>query len=88
MRELLKNIPQRTEKSRENGLREELITKIKKSSIDLKNIIWESPKKEQQTWFINTFGCNFNLGNINDNHVISLECLRIGLRGNTFNNYL
>lgn len=56
--------------------------------INSSNIIWETPKKEQQVWFINKFGANVNLGNISRNDVIPLECLRLGLRGDTLNNYI
>ena len=35
-----------------------------------------------------TTRANVNLGNISPNDIISLECLRLGLRGDTFNNYL
>lgn len=48
------------------------------------NILWEAPKKPQQVYFIKQFGPNVNLGNIAENEVIPLECLRIGLRGDTF----
>ena len=47
-----------------------------------------STAKKQQVWFINSFGANVNLGNISPNDIISLECLRLGLRGDTFENYL
>lgn len=52
------------------------------------DIIWEAPKKAQQVYFINHFGANVNLGNIAENEVIPLECLRLGLRGDTFFLYL
>lgn len=58
------------------------------SSVPNEKVIWESPKKNQQSWFINLLGCNVNLGNINYNDVIPLETLRVGLRGDTFFNYL
>jgi len=48
------------------------------------NILWEAPKKPQQVYFIKQFGTNVSLGNIAENEVIPLECLRIGLRGDTF----
>ena len=71
-----------------NGdIKDELIKEISKN-IDSTKILWEAPKKEQQVWFINNFGANVNLGNISPNDIISLECLRLGLRGDTFNNYL
>ncbi|MBL4669631.1 MAG: phosphosulfolactate synthase [Flavobacteriales bacterium] len=56
-----------------------IIAKIKPE-----NILWEAPKKAQQVWFIKQFGANVNLGNIAFNEVIPLECLRLGLRGDTF----
>jgi phosphosulfolactate synthase len=52
------------------------------------DILWEAPKKNQQVWFIKLFGANVNLGNIAPNDVIPLECLRLGLRGDTFFEYL
>jgi len=56
--------------------------------ISVKDIIWEAPQKQQQVWFINKFGANVNLGNIAPKEVIPLEALRLGLRGDTFENYL
>jgi phosphosulfolactate synthase len=35
-------------------------------------------------YFIKHFGSNVNLGNIPTTDVIALECLRLGLRGDTF----
>ncbi len=52
------------------------------------DIIWEAPKKPQQVYFIKHFGPNVNLGNISENEVIPLECLRVGLRGDTFFDFL
>ena len=68
-------------------IKNELINKIT-SNISPTSILWEAPQKKQQVWFINNFGANVNLGNISPNDIISLECLRIGLRGDTFENYL
>lgn len=53
-----------------------------------KNIIWEAPIKSQQTWFIKQVGANVNLGNVAPDEVIALEALRLGLRGDTFFEYL
>ena len=66
-----------------SDLVEEILTKI-----DNNRIIWESPQKSQQVWFIKLMGSNVNLGNIAPNEVIPLECLRLGLRGDTFFDYL
>jgi phosphosulfolactate synthase len=60
-----------------------LVNKIA-SNVKVENILWEAPKKAQQVWFIKQFGANVNLGNISFNEVIPLECLRLGLRGDTF----
>lgn len=51
-------------------------------------IIWEAPLKSQQVWFIKNFGANVNLGNIPPAEVIPLETLRLGLRGDTFFQFL
>jgi len=64
-----------------------LINKII-AKIDPNRILWEAPKKTQQVWFIRLFGPNVNLGNIAPNEIIPLECLRLGLRGDTFFEFL
>jgi len=58
------------------------------SKVKPEQILWEAPEKKQQVWFIKLFGHNVNLGNIAYNEMIPLECLRIGLRGDTFFDYL
>ena len=65
----------------------QLIRKIL-SKVDLEDILWEAPKKGQQVWFIKQFGANVNLGNIGPADIIPLECLRVGLRGDTFFHFL
>ncbi len=62
---------------------DKIIAKIK-----VENIIWEAPIKSQQTWFIKQFGSNVNLGNIGVQDVVALETLRLGLRGDTFFQFL
>lgn len=56
--------------------------------VPAKDIIWEAPIKSQQVWFIKQIGANVNLGNIPAEEVIPLETLRLGLRGDTFFQYL
>jgi phosphosulfolactate synthase len=56
--------------------------------VKLENVIWEAPMKSQQAWFIKHFGANVNLGNIAPNEIIPLETLRLGLRGDTFFQFL
>lgn len=62
-----------------SDLIEEILTQIPQD-----DILWEAPQKSQQVWFIKLMGANINLGNIAHNEVIPLECLRLGLRGDTF----
>lgn len=56
--------------------------------VKLENVIWEAPLKSQQAWFIKHFGANVNLGNIAPHEIIPLEALRLGLRGDTFFQFL
>ena len=65
----------------------ELIFDLKKA-LDPDTILWEAPLKTQQVWFIKLLGPNVNLGNIATNEVISLETLRLGLRGDTLLTFL
>lgn len=64
-----------------------LVSKILKK-VPKDKILWEAPIKGQQVWFIQLLGPNVNLGNIGHDEVIPLETLRIGLRGDTFFQYL
>ena len=51
-------------------------------------IIWETPAKSQQAYFIKLLGSNVNLGNIAPVDVLPLETLRLGLRSDTFFSFL
>lgn len=64
-----------------------LITRIV-NKIRIENIIWETPQKSQQVYFIKLFGANVNVGNIAVDDVIPLETLRLGLRADTFFTFL
>jgi len=66
-----------------SGLVEEILTQI-----PAEKIIWEAPQKAQQVWFIKLCGSNVNLGNIAPNEIIPLETIRLGLRGDTFHDFL
>lgn len=52
------------------------------------DVLWEAPNKNQQVWFIKLLGANVNLGNIATQEVVALETLRLGLRGDTFFDFL
>lgn len=73
---------------RPNGTAHTLLINHIIARIDPSKILWEAPQKNQQVWFIKLFGANVNLGNIGPNDVIPLECLRLGLRGDTFFDFL
>lgn len=64
-----------------------LINKIV-NKVPADKILWEAPQKSQQAYFIKHFGANVNLGNIAPHEVIALETLRLGLRSDTFFQYL
>ncbi len=61
-----------------DGLLEEI-----RESFDTSRLLFETPRKNQQAWFIKEFGANVNLGNISPEEVISVETLRVGVRGDT-----
>ena len=60
------------------GLIEELV-----ASVEPSRLLFEAPRKSQQTWLVQQFGSNVNLGNIPTTDVIALETLRVGLRADT-----
>lgn len=72
----------------EDGSINNNIIKAISEHVKLDNVIWEAPLKSQQAWFIKHFGSNVNLGNIAPNEIIPLETLRLGLRGDTFFQFL
>ena len=65
------------------GLVEEILTEIPEE-----HILWEAPQKSQQVWFVKLVGANVNVGNIAPHDVISLETIRLGLRSDTFHDFL
>ena len=66
---------------------EDLISHIT-DQIKPDKILWEAPTGKQQVWFVKLLGPNVNLGNIAPVDVVPLECLRRGLRGDTFFDFL
>ena len=53
------------------------------SSVAAERIIFEAPRKDQQSWFLHRVGTSANLGNIAPEDVLSLETLRRGLRADS-----
>jgi phosphosulfolactate synthase len=72
----------------EDGSINNVIIRAISEHVKLENVIWEAPLKSQQAWFIKHFGANVNLGNIAPSEIIPLESLRLGLRGDTFFQFL
>lgn len=58
---------------------------VEKIGNKLDSIIWETPLKSQQSFFIEKFGANTGLGNIPLDQVLAVEALRNGLRFDTLN---
>ena len=54
---------------------------------DPDQLIWEAPHKSQQLWLVQHFGARVNLANIAPADVLSVETLRVGLRGDTLRQY-
>lgn len=73
---------------RPNGTAHTLLINRIIAKVKPEDILWEAPQKNQQVWFIKLFGAEVNLGNIGHNDMIPLECLRLGLRGDTFFEFL
>ena len=57
--------------------------RVKERKEDIEDLIFEAPLKSQQVWLIKEYGTNVNLGNIAFDNIISLETIRLGLRGDT-----
>lgn len=64
----------------EKEILDEIIQRLRKPDM----LMWEAPLKNQQVQLLKTLGLQVNLGNIAAEEVYSLECLRRGLRSDTF----
>ena len=60
-----------------------LIEDILAAGVDVSRLIFETPTKELQTYFIKRVGPEANLGNIAMTDIIGVETLRLGLRAET-----
>jgi phosphosulfolactate synthase len=61
-----------------SGLIDEIVHEI-----PLDRLLFETPQKDQQAWFVRHLGPEVNLGNVPPDEVIPLETLRLGLRSDT-----
>ena len=67
----------------DNGdVREALVEELL-SHVPAERIIFEAPRRTQQTWFLQRVGTDANLGNVAYTDVIGVETLRRGLRTDT-----
>jgi len=73
---------------RPNGTAHTLLINRIISKVAPEDILWEAPIKKQQAWFVKLFGAEVNLGNIAPHELIPLETLRLGLRGDTFFDFM
>jgi phosphosulfolactate synthase len=64
-------------------LRFGLIEDVLRAGIGKERLLFEAPSTELQAHFITRIGSDVNLGNIPASAVISVETLRLGLRGDT-----
>lgn len=71
----------------QGGAQQDMIDELV-AGVPVEQILWETPTKSQQVWFVKRFGANVNLGNIAADEVLSLETIRNGLRGDTFGLHL
>jgi phosphosulfolactate synthase len=51
--------------------------------VEAARLVFEAPRKEQQSWFIRRLGREVNLGNVPVSDALGLETLRLGLRSDT-----
>jgi phosphosulfolactate synthase len=54
------------------------------AAVGAENVVFEAPRKDQQSWLVRRFGPDVSLGNIAPGEVLPLEALRLGLRADTF----
>ena len=73
---------------RPNGSAHVQLVKRILANVALEDILWEAPKKPQQVWFLRQFERTSTSATSDSNDLIPLECLRLGLRGDTFFEHL
>ena len=66
----------------DGSVREDIIAAALRGG-SLQQVLFETPRKDQQAWFIREFGVDVNLANIALDDALALETLRLGLRADT-----
>lgn len=64
-------------------VREHVVDQIVEA-VGAERLIFEAPRKDQQSWLVRRFGPDVNVGNVAPAEVLPLEALRLGLRADTF----
>lgn len=67
----------------EGNVRPSLFQQLLHELQDVNDIIWEAPRPGQQQSLLLHFGPDASFGNVQPEHVITLEATRVGLRGDT-----
>jgi phosphosulfolactate synthase len=49
----------------------------------VEHVLFEAPRRAQQSWLIRRYGANVNIGNVPPGAALSVEALRLGLRSDT-----
>lgn len=62
-----------------------LVEQLREEGVDFSRMLFEAPQKSQQIWFLQALGREVNLGNLALTEILNVECLRLGLRGDTVN---
>lgn len=71
----------------DGALEEPIIEGVLNSGISSDDLIFEGPHKRQMAKFVSMIGSNVSLGNIPLEEVLNLECIRLGLRGDTVSQF-
>jgi phosphosulfolactate synthase len=53
------------------------------NAVDVTQVLFEAPRKDQQVWLIDALGTEVNLANVAPRDVLGVEALRLGLRADT-----
>jgi phosphosulfolactate synthase len=69
--------------TREGRPRHDVVDAILDSGVDVRQIVFEAPTKDLQTYFVRRVGPEVNLANVAMADVVGLETLRLGLRADT-----
>lgn len=65
------------------GMVQEALVERIVERVPVERIIFEAPAKSHQTWFVDRFGADANIGNVAPDDVLGVETLRRGLRADT-----